>query len=301
MISVLVKAIQFILIICIGYGLKMVGVFKKEDFTVISKIVLYLTLPSAIIVNFSNIEMNKNLMIIVLLGFLCSAFLAGVGYIISFKRSNLEKAFHMLNIAGYNIGCFTIPFAQVFLGPLGIVVICLFDAGNSIMATGGTYAVASSLENKKDNKALFLINKLLHSPPFVCYLILVLLGLLHLELPKAVVGLAEIVGNANAFMAMFMIGIGFQLNLKKEQIIQSSKIIAARYTVSLIFSLLLYYFLPFNLEIKKAMAMVVLSPVSAISTAYTERVGGDVGMSSTINSLCILISLVLISLFLMLV
>lgn len=301
MISVLIKAIQFILIICIGYGLKATGVFKKEDFTVISKIVLYLTLPSAIIVNFSNIELSKNLIFLVFMGFLCSAFLACLGYIISFRKSNLEKAFHMLNIAGYNIGCFTIPFAQVFLGPLGIVAICLFDAGNSIMATGGTYAVASSLENKNENKAWFLFNKLLHSPPFVCYLILVMLGLLNLELPKVIVGLAEIIGNANAFIAMFMIGIGFQLNLKKEQIIQSSRIIATRYIVSIIFSILFYFFLPFGIEIRRAMAMAVLSPVSAISTAYTERVGGDVGMSSTINSLCILISLVLISLFLMLV
>jgi predicted permease len=297
--NVLMKALQFIFIIILGYTLKWAGVFKKEDFGAISKMVLYLTLPCAIIVNFSEMQLDMSLISIIGIGFACSAILAIVGYFLALKRNNSEKSFNMLNLSGYNIGCFTIPFAQAFLGPIGIVAICLFDSGNAIMATGGTYALASSLEKSKDDKMLnFLIKKLLHSPPFVCYLIMVILGILRIKLPAPAVDLAGIIGGANAFMAMFMIGIGFQLNLHKEQLMQGIKIIITRYVIAIFFAVVLYYVLPFDIEIRKAMALVVFSPVSALSTAYTEKIGGNVGMSSTINSLCILISLFLISLLL---
>ena len=43
-------------------------------------------------------------------------------------------------------------------------------------------------------------------------------GLLHLSLPAPVVEFAGIVGNANAFMAMLMIGVGFHLNGDPSQI-----------------------------------------------------------------------------------
>lgn len=291
--SVLMRAMQFIIVIIIGYALKQFGVFKKEDFSVISKIVLNLTLPCAIIVNFSNLILDKSIISIIFIGFICTVILALAGYILAINKSDSEKTFNMINTSGYNIGCFTIPFAQAFLGPAGIVAICLFDSGNSIMATGGTYAVASSLDHDNEEKMKIgsILLKLLHSPPLVCYIVMLLLSLLNRNLPKPVLDLAELIGGANAFLAMFMIGIGFNLNLKKDQVVQSAKIIITRYVITIIFAVILYQVLPFSMEIRKAMVLVVFSPISAISTAYTEKSGGDVGLSSTINSLCILISL----------
>lgn len=294
---ILIRAMLFIIIIVMGYGLKQLGIFKKEDFSVISKIVLNLTLPSAIIVNFSNLVLERSLVGIIGIGFICTVVLAAAGFILAIRKSSSEKTFNMINLAGYNIGCFTIPFAQAFLGPAGIVAICLFDSGNSIMATGGTYAVASSLDKNNANKLKVsaILNKLMHSPPLVCYLIMLILAVLNLKLPSPILDLAGIIGNANAFLAMFMIGIGFNLNLQKNQVMQSIKLILTRYLLTVIFAMVLYYFLPFNIEIRKAMILVVFSPISAISTAFTEKSGGDVGLSSTINSLCILISLFFIT------
>jgi predicted permease len=300
--SILIQAMLFVIIIIIGYGMKQLGVFKKEDFSVISKIVLNLTLPCAIIVNFSNLIFDKSMISMIAIGFMCTVILAIAGYVLAAKRSNSEKSFNMINLSGYNIGCFTIPFAQAFLGPAGIVAICLFDSGNSIMATGGTYAVASSLDKNNEDKMKIcsILKKLMHSPPLVCYIIMLILALLNLKLPTPVLDLAGLIGNANAFLAMFMIGIGFQLNLKRNQVVHSAKIIVTRYIISAIIAVVLYNVLPFNMEIRKAIVLVVFSPISAISTAYTEKIGGDVGLSSTINSLCILISLFVITALLVL-
>ena len=52
------------------------------------------------------------------------------------------------------------------------------------------------------------MNNLVHSIPLMTYIFMTILGLLHLSLPAPVVEFAGIVGNANAFMAMLMIGVG---------------------------------------------------------------------------------------------
>ncbi len=301
--DILIRAILFIIIIIIGYGLKKIGVFTKQEFSTISKIVLNLTLPCAIIVNFSNLVMKKSLMIMIVVGFLCNIILIAVGYILAIGKSNEERSFNMINLGGYNIGSFTIPFAQAFLGPLGIVAICLFDAGNAIMATGGTYAVASSLDKSNGEKMTIstILKKLMSSPPLVCYIVMLMLAFINKDLPTPVLDLVGLIGAANAFLSMFMIGIGFQLNFKKSQVIQSIKIIISRYIVAAILAIIVYNILPFEMEIRKAIVLVVFSPISAVSTAFTGKIGGDVGLSSTINSLSIIMSLVFITSILVLI
>ena len=53
MLDILIRACSFIAIIVMGYLLKKIGFFKKEDFGILSKIAIRLTLPCAIIVSFN--------------------------------------------------------------------------------------------------------------------------------------------------------------------------------------------------------------------------------------------------------
>ena len=64
------------------------------------------------------------------------------------KKSGIDaQAFHMLNLSGYNIGTFVIPFAQSFLGPMGVIAASLFDTGNSAICLGGAYSLASMVKD----------------------------------------------------------------------------------------------------------------------------------------------------------
>ena len=51
--DILSQAFGFVAIIILGYALKKIGFFKEEDFTVLSKITIRITLPGAIITSFS--------------------------------------------------------------------------------------------------------------------------------------------------------------------------------------------------------------------------------------------------------
>ena len=78
-----------------------------------------------------------------------------------------------------------------------------------------------------------ILNNLVHSIPLMTYIFMTILGLLHLSLPAPVVEFAGIVGNANAFMAMLMIGVGFHLNGDPSQIGDIIKILGVRYIIGI--------------------------------------------------------------------
>ena len=58
MLDILIKAASFAAIIALGYLLRRRGFFKQEDFYILSKIVLKITLPAAIVYNFSSMELD---------------------------------------------------------------------------------------------------------------------------------------------------------------------------------------------------------------------------------------------------
>ena len=296
--EVLMKALAFVVIIAMGYGLKRAGVFHAKDFYLISKIVIKITLPAAIVANFSKITMESSMLILCVLGLACNGLLLTVAYCINLTKSRKQKAFDMLNMTGYNIGNFTMPFVQSFLGPVGFAATSLFDAGNSVMCTGVTFSLASTVSGGGQEGAgsvKTVLRTLVSSIPFDAYVIMTLLTVFHLRLPRVVILFAETAGGANAFLALLMIGIGFEIRMDKDKVAEIVKVLAIRYGIALAFSLGFFFLLPFPLEIRQALAVVVLAPVSSVSPAFTGKIGGDVELSSAINSLTIVISVVAIT------
>lgn len=294
--EVLMKALAFVAIIAMGYGLKRLGFFHAKDFYLLSKIVIKITLPSAIIANFSKISMESSMLILCVFGLACNGLLLAVAYCMNLKKPGKQKAFDMLNLTGYNIGNFTMPFVQSFLGPIGFAATSLFDAGNSVMCTGITFSLASAVNGGEEKSSVkTILCTLVSSVPFDAYVIMTILAALHMRLPNVVILFAETAGNANAFLALLMIGIGFEIRMDKEKIAEILKVLMVRYGIALAFSLGFFFLLPFSLEIRQALALVVLGPVASVSPAFTGKLGGDVELSSAINSLSIVISIVAIT------
>ena len=138
MLVVLSKALAFVLIILIGYICKRRGFFAPTDYQVVSKIVLNITLPCAVINSFAHFEMDYSLIAAVFLGLCGNLFMLFVSLMLTRGDTPATKIFYIFSLAGYNVGCFTLPFAQAFLTPFAVVGLCMFDVGNSIMCTGMT-------------------------------------------------------------------------------------------------------------------------------------------------------------------
>ena len=131
-------------------------------------------------------------------------------------------------------------------------------------------------------------------------MLMLLMNLVHLSVPTFVLSVAEIGANANAFMAMLMIGVGFQLELgDKSKLGTIVKLLMIRYGLAAVFSLVFYFLLPFSLEVRQALVILAFSPISSAIPGFTQELKGDVGLSSALNSLTMVISIVIIVILLL--
>ena len=294
MLDIVMRAASFIAIIALGYLLKRIGMFKQEDFTVLSKVAVRITLPCAIIVSFSGKVIDPELFTLPLIALVCGSFYVAAGYLSHRDMPREQRAFAMLNMSGYNIGSFTIPFAQSFLGPMAVVAISIFDIGNAFVCLGGSYSLACMVKDGSRFSLKRVVRALLRSAPFVVYIMMMTLSLLHLVLPSFVLSVAEIGANANAFAAMLMIGVGFRLQAKREQLMSLARMLAIRYGAAIVFALIFYFVMPFALEIRQTLVILAFAPIGASVPGFTGEMGGDVGLSSAFNSVCMCISIVVI-------
>ncbi len=289
---VLLKAPAYLLIITLAFVLKKKGFFHPGDYRVISNIVMNITLPAAVVTSFASLTLDSALFFMILIGLVCNLLMLAVGYLLSRKRSDATRALYMLNSPGYNIGAFTMPFVQSFVGPIGVAVTSLIDIGNAIMVAGGSYAFVSSLLKKNGGlTARSLLKILLKSMPFITYMLMMALALLKVKIPSFISNLTAPIGAANAFMAMLMVGLMFDIRANRSFIQKAAVVLTTRYLGAAILAVLFYKLSPFTLAIRQVMVIVFFSPPSALAPMFTERSGGDGALASLINSLSIAISL----------
>lgn len=297
--EILTRAGCFVAIIVIGYVLRRVNFFKEEDFNVLSKIVVKITLPAAIVSSFAGKEIDPSMLTIALIGLGGGLIYMIWAYLVNRRDGREQQAFAIVNTCGYNIGNFTLPFVQSFLGPIGVITTSLFDVGNACICLGGAYGIASVLKGGGKFSIGKILKALVKSVAFDCYIIMVVMNLANIPVPSPVVSLAEIIGNGNAFIAMLMIGVGFKLGGDRRQMGAVIKILAMRYTVAFVLALGCYFLLPFSLEMRQALVILVFSPIASAAPAFTAELKSDVGLASAVNSISILCSIVIIMIILL--
>lgn len=290
---VLVNAAAYVAIIILGYLLKRGGFFQASDFRILSKIVLNITLPAAVIVNFSKLKLDFSLLSLIGVGLVCTLILVGIGYVLGKSQGPRAQAFNMQNFSGFNIGVFALPFILNFVGPVGVAAICLFDVGNSLFVMGGTYALAATLLYKDEKFSwLLFLKTVLSSTTMVVYLVMTTMSLLHWKLPSEILVFTDKIAVANGFLAMLMIGIGFELNMERSQVARIGQALMVRLSFAALLAVLFYYVSPFSLEVRQALVLLAFSPIPASATAFTAKLDGDIALSSTLNSLAIVMSIV---------
>lgn len=108
------KPMSYVLVIMLGYLLKRAGFFGKDDHRLMSKIMVNITLPCTIIQAFDGFERDAKMFIIVGIGFICAFVPILLVYLTTGRVEKRLRAYRMLNIGGYNIGCFSLPLVQAF-------------------------------------------------------------------------------------------------------------------------------------------------------------------------------------------
>lgn len=291
MTDILVKSVCYIGILVLGFVLRRKGFFDEHAFPLLMKLVTRITLPAALIANAAGRRIDTSLLVIILLGFFTSVVYMIIAWAINRKRGPEQQAFEILNTGGYNIGTFSLPFTQSFLGPVGVLTSSLFDLGNAFICLGTAYGVAASVKEGSRFDLKRIIRSLLHSIPFLTHILTVSMNLAHLDFPGPVITFAQTLGSANTFLALLMIGVGFNPDMDFSQLKTIRRVLTVRYTIAAVFALCFYFLMPFPLEVRQALVILAVSPIGSMMPPFTAELKSDVGLSCTLVSLSILISI----------
>ena len=290
----LIKVAAFVVTIVVGYIAGRSGKLGSRPGVTVSTIVFNFTLPCAVIHAFGAAEFDTSLLILVPIGFACAAVPYLVTTLITLKRPREERVFLMMGGNSFNIGCFALPFIQtVFPAPMAVTA-CLFDAGNSVVGTGGSYAVTGLIASEKpvNHPVKFLAKRLFSSAAFDCYVVLLVLAIAGIRIPEPIVTFTEPIAGANACLAMLMLGLMLSLRVDSQKIKLVAQDIALRVVFSAILTALVWTFLPFDATTKAVVSIMLWAPATAISTTFTLWLGGDAGLAGFANAITIVIGVV---------
>ena len=280
------KPMSYVLVIMLGYLLKRAGFFGKDDHRLMGKIMVNITLPCTIIQAFDGFERDAKMFIIVGIGFICAFVPILLMYLTTGRVEKRLRAYRMLNIGGYNIGCFSLPLVQAFFGNTGVV---------AIMMTGGAYAMTSTLlrtggEERESIGDVLL--KFVKSLPFDAYMMMILLAALGVKIPSVVFTLTRPAGQANAFVAMLMIGMMFEPAGDRALLRETARELVWRYLFAAASAALVFFCTPFELVVRQTLCIVCFAPLSSLAPIYTDRCHSDTALASFTNSVSIAVSLI---------
>lgn len=142
-----------------------------------------------------------------------------------------------------------------------------------------------------------IAEKLLHSAPFVVYISMLILSLVGVQFPKSVYTFTDIVGAANPFLSMLMIGMMFEIKLDKQAMGYVKELFSVRYLTSLACAGAFIYFAPFKQEVNYVIALAFMAPCTIIGPIFVEKLGGNVQLASLFNSMTIITSVILFTCF----
>ncbi len=296
MTATLLKAFAYVFIILLTYVLKKRGFFKTEDKRIVTFIVMNITFPAAIVTNFSTLDLDFTLFSIVLIGSLSNFAMLLFANLFFRKRSIGERGLLLLSTSGYNIGTFTMPFIQSIIGPFGAGIVGLFDIGNAAMVTGGSYAAASRMLHQEKKISLYPTLAILSkSAPFLTYIVLLILAGIKFKIPGSLLTFIAPISAANSFLAMLMIGLFLEIKINRSTIKIISTILTMRLIGSTLLSVAFYYLLPFSLEIRQILILILFSPLSVMTPIFTQKIKGDSALASLLTSLSVITSLIIMT------
>ncbi|NQQ99447.1 transporter [Streptococcus suis] len=289
--ELLTRAFSFICVIGLGYILKIQGIVRREDATIFSTLVMNVTLPASLFIASSTAQVSFSLYLPFLLGILCNLLLNLVGYWEA-KHSGHQASVGLMQLSGYNIGTFTLPFVQAFFPASSLLSVIVFDTGNAIMVLGGNYSIATGIDVEKEGMSVtsFLKN-ISRSIPLMVYLVSLLLASLSIQLPQEILSTLTIASNANPFLVMLMLGILLDLKLNWKEIGRVSYLLFLRVGANILMGALIYFLLPIEQSMKMMLLVCLASPISVMSPIYALKLGSRSAEPANVNSLSILVSL----------
>lgn len=292
----MLQPIALLLIIVAGYLFKRNRLFGPRDYRIVQVALFDLVLPGAIVYSFAKNPHDISLLWLSAYGFIVALVPVIIIYLATSRRPITQRAFLMFNGTGLNIGCFCFPVVQAFLGNAAVVPAAMFDIGNCVMVAAGTNVMTQTLLHIQPGRALAktIARGFVGSVPFDVYMLMIVLTVAGWSVPTWLADMFAPFANANACVAMLMVGMLMDLPANKRDLFSVLQVIVWRLPFGIAFGLAAWYLLPFSPMIREATLMCCLAPIAVFSTLFTDEVLGNAklaGFSLTVTAVISLLTM----------
>ncbi|HLR19146.1 MAG TPA: AEC family transporter [Staphylococcus sp.] len=263
--------IIIILLITLGYTLKRINYFKANDSQVFSTLVLNVTLPSLVIVNLNDADLDLSLSLLPIMMIIYGVVTKIIMIWFFLKYDNNIRGTTGMMMASLNIGLFAYPLVETIWPGIGMIYFGMADIGGAVIMFGVTYFVASYFSSAGDSFDFkYLWKNLLKSVPLMTYIIMFVLNMLHIQFPDPVIDFFSTLSSANMPLSMILIGLMLNFSIDKRFLPIALKYLTLHYGLGLIAGLLVYFFLPVEDQmIKTTLQVTWLLPVGVAIIPYT--------------------------------
>lgn len=296
--KILTEIFPVILLFVLGYILKRVNVFKKENGDILLKIVFNIALPALVILSLSKSRLTWEFMFLPVISFsiiIVSYFIA----LLTARLLKLErKTFGTFLIGAMilNIG-FMLPFVIAGYGEEGLARLIIFDMGNGITVFTFVYYQACKYGSHSGHPKAVLV-KFIKAPPIWGIMTGLLLNFLNVEIPVIAFNFLKIAGDLTIPLLMISIGIFFEPRFVKLPAMIS--VIGIRMGLGLLFGILITRVLGLEGLTRSIIILGSSTPVGYNTLTFSSIEKLDKEFAASIVSVSILIAIFYIPLLIFL-
>lgn len=214
------KILLNILIIFFGFFIKKIRILPENTGNILSRFIIYITLPATILKVFITSKIYIKLIILPISALILGLLVLLISYLI-LKNIDLDEKTKwtlLISLCGYNVGLFAYPFIQSIYGDEGLFMMAMFDIGNSFIVFGLAYAISLISLNEGNIDFYKIIRRVLSFFPLDIYIISLFLNLFNIRLPFFFVDFISQLSLPNSVLALFTLGYFLDFNLTINEI-----------------------------------------------------------------------------------
>lgn len=289
------KTLPLLIIFFLGYVLKRLGVFNKNDSGSYSKLIVYVVVPALALKVFSTLDIDRQLILLPIAAIifvtlmLASAFLLGLFV----KDKGIRNTLYIL-LPTLEGGGIAYPIMLMVFGETGLSRTVLFDAGNALFLFTVVYLIASRC-NRHSKGFMDALKRVVRLPVLYAIALGIVLNNFNVT-PDVFLGLLDTIFASLIFVIMFMLGIDFKIN--KDYLKIGTLVTLLKTFLGLLFGFFIVKLFGFTGIEKTAVLVMSVLPSSILTVAYAKENKMNVEFIANVFSLAIPFSLVVITLLL---
>ncbi len=293
------ESLPIISLVMVGFCLKKLKVLKEEDGALFSRIIINVTLPCIIFSSISQARMQLNeLLLLAASGFFVALVLRvlGGGVARILKLEDSVAGVVVLGCMVMSVGSLMVPVMSTTYGAEGVSRTAAFDVGNSMMASGYGFYIATQYGSRRSNSLFEGIKRIFSVPVVWAILLALVVNLAGLTIPAFLSKMINPLASANAPLAM--IALGIFINFKFPRWKLAGLTVFMRMGIGFLLGQLFIWLTHMQGLDRTVVSLCSAMPIGMVPLAYAATEGLDTEFAAACISLSIIIGVILTPLLL---